>query len=86
MVVRDFAGVLLQHEAAKGVTEIRPHEPLRCAERKKNNCLFFRTLEKSNPPPRGASKPLAIDIQRFPHLGGSWHGNCLTRVRMRIKL
>jgi hypothetical protein len=48
MLVLDFAGVLLHHEAAKGATEIRPQELLRCARRRKDNCLLFRTIGKSN--------------------------------------
>jgi hypothetical protein len=41
MLVPDFAGILLHLEAAKGATESRPHELLRCTGSRKNNCLFF---------------------------------------------
>jgi hypothetical protein len=41
MRVPDFAGISLRFEAAKGATESRPHELLRCTRSRKNNCLFF---------------------------------------------
>jgi hypothetical protein len=40
-LVPDLAGILLHLEAAKGGTESRPHELLRCTGSRKNNCLFF---------------------------------------------
>jgi hypothetical protein len=41
MIVPDLAGILLHLEAAKGATQIRPHELLCCTESRKNDCLFF---------------------------------------------
>ena len=41
MLVPDLAGILLHLEAAKGATESRPHELLRCTGSRKSNCLFF---------------------------------------------
>jgi hypothetical protein len=40
-LVPDLAGILLHLEAAKGATESRRHELVRCTGSRKNNCLFF---------------------------------------------
>ena len=45
--------------------------------------FVFRTLEISNARQRGAAKSLPIEVDRFLHFGGSWHGHCKTNVCMR---
>jgi len=72
-LVPDLAGILPHLEAAKGATESRRHELLRCTGSRKNNCLFFepskfRTSRNQALPSR---YPLKLSTFRIPEAIGT---------------